>query len=271
MRLRLFHLGLGLPGARTLRRHLLRASLGVLQPRLRLRFLLPCNLHRIARSLFRRVCIGHGRLVRVGRCHRGVKLLLADDVFLYQRLVAIQIGLRLHVVGLCLHHFCVRGLQLPLRLRNAGLRAADIRSRRTQVAACVDGGDRHVHVGCGGVGAGAGQYRLRIFYRDVVVPGVQLGNQIARLHHLVLFHVHIQHRPVDARTDLDQVAVHLRIVGIFAECRVPPDCDRAHYEKQDHDHDDSPAALLRLLDLCLCRRRLAWCWCLVRHVYFPPR
>ena len=62
-------------------------------------------------------------LRRIGRGDRRVELLLADDVFFDQRLVALQIGLGLGVVGLGLSHVGLRRCQLLLGLCDAGLRA----------------------------------------------------------------------------------------------------------------------------------------------------
>jgi hypothetical protein len=97
-------------------------------------------------------CASAARLGGVGRGHGGVKLLLADHVLLDQRLVALQVGLRLGVVGLGLGHAWHARLQLLLGLCHAGLRAADIGVGRTQIAAGVDGGDGHVHIGRRGIG-----------------------------------------------------------------------------------------------------------------------
>ena len=67
--------------------------------------------------------LGERGLGGIGGGHGGVKLLLADHVLFDQRLVALQIGLRLGVVGLGLGHAGVRGLQLLLGLLDAGLRS----------------------------------------------------------------------------------------------------------------------------------------------------
>ena len=169
LRLRLLDLGLGLSGAGILRGHLLRTGLGVLQRRLRLRLALVGHAHAVCGGLLAGARIGQCGFGRVGRGHGGVELLLADHVFRDQRLVALQIGLRLGVVGLGLRHARLRGVQLLLRLRHAGLRAAHVGVGRAQIAAGVDGDDGHVDVGRRGIGLGAGQRGLGVLHRNLVV------------------------------------------------------------------------------------------------------
>ena len=197
----------------------------------------------------------------VGRGYGRVELLLADHVLLDQRLVALQVRLGLGVVGLGLSHAGMRRGQLLLGLRHAGLRAAYIGVGRAQVAAGVDGHDGHVHVGCRGIGPGAGQRGLGVLYRDLVIARVELGDRVARLHHLVLFHVDLDHLAVDARAHLDQVAVHLRVVGILAVGGAPPDAEGDERHHHDGGHNRCPCGGTAALDLCLCDR-FVWvrCW-----------
>ena len=98
----LHDLGLRSLCTRALRGHLLRSGLGVLQACLRCRFAIVGGLHAVGRSLLVGKRIGNGRLGGIGRGYGRVPLLLADDVFLDQRLVALEVGLRLGVVGLSL-------------------------------------------------------------------------------------------------------------------------------------------------------------------------
>jgi hypothetical protein len=166
----------------------------------------------------------------------------------------------------------VRGIQLLLRLPHAGLRAAHIGVRRAQIAAGVDGGDGHIHVGRRGVGLGAGQSRLGVLDRNLVVRWVQLGDHVARLHHLVLLDVDLGDLARNAGAHLDQVAVDLRVVGVFAIGGAPPEPGGNQHEDRNHDSDDDSAAGVRLRDLvAIVRIDLRWCWSKIRHVYFPPR
>ena len=192
-------------------------------------------------------CAGGG-----GGGHGGVKLLLADDVLCHQRPIAFEVGLSLDVVGLGLGDAGVRGLQLLLGLRSAGLCAAHVGPGRTQIAAGVDRGDRHVDLSRGGIGLGAGQSGLGFFHRNLVVAGVQLGDHVARLHHLVFFDVDLEHLSTDARADLDQMAVDLRVVGILAVGRVPPEPGRRQRQNDHNGDHDAPAAgrWRRALKLC---------------------
>ena len=148
------------------------------------------------------------------------------------------------------------------RLRHAGLRSAHIGVGRAQIAAGVDGGDGHVHVGRSGVRLGAGQRGLGVFHRYLVVAGVQLGNHVASLHHLVLVDIYLGNLATDARADLDQVPVDLRVVGIFAEGGVPPDADGGNHQHRHHDDDDAPAAGLAAARLSVVSSSsvgLVWC------------
>ena len=216
--------------------------------------------HGVGGGLLAGLRIGQVGLCRVCRGYGSVELLLADDVLFDQRLVALQIGLRLGVVGLGLSHAGVRRRQLLLGLRHAGLRAAHIGVGRAQVAAGVDGDDGHIDIGCRGIRPGAGQRGLGVLHRDLVVPGVEVGDRVAGLHHLVLFHVDLGHLAVDARAHLDQVAVDLRVIGILAVGGAPPDAEgnQRHHHNRGHKH--APAAGLRLYDLCL-RDWFVWVRC----------
>ena len=103
------------------------------------------------------------------------------------------------------------------------MRAAHIGACRAKAAGGVDGGDGNVDVGRRCVGLGIGQRGLRVLDGDVKVLGVELGNRVARLHHLVFYDVDLDHLPRNARADLNQVAIDLGVVSIFAVGRVPPD------------------------------------------------
>ena len=99
-----------------------------------LRLALVGHAHAIGGSLLGGLRIGQRGLGGVSGGNGGVKLLLADHVFLDQRLVALEIGLGLDVVGLGLRDAGLRGLQLLLGLRHGGVRAAH--SRRRPSADC---------------------------------------------------------------------------------------------------------------------------------------
>ena len=164
------------------------------------------------------------------------------------------------------------GFQLLLGLLHCGLRTAQIRVSRGQIAAGVNGGDGHIYVGGRGIGLRAGQCCLGVLDRDLVVPGVQLGDGVARINHLVLFHIDLENLPRDARTHLDQVAVDLRVVGVLGEGRMPPKPGGNQHKHDNHDHNDASAVGLRLLHLYLCvRLGRDRCWSEIGHVYFPPR
>ena len=119
----------------------------------------------------------------------------------------------------------------------------------------------------------AGQRRLRVLHRHLVVPRVQLGDRVARLHQLVLVHIHLDHLARNARADLDQVAVDLRVVGVFGR-RWSATRDRAATSTRT----TTTTMTMPLRRDCGCAtsvlssaRRLAAVVVVFRHVYFPPR
>ena len=101
---------------------------------------------------------------------------------------------------------------------------------------------------------------------------------------MVLLDWHIDHVAVDTRGNLDEVAVHLGIVRVFVEGRVPVEQQHTHEKDRDHKDDDESAPglcarlVLRirlrialgsilpgLLAGCLCIRCL-FCHLLASHV-----
>jgi len=146
-----------LPGAGALRCHLLRTGLGKLQTSLGLRLALTGHAHSVAGRLLGVAGVGERGFGGVGRGYGCVKLLFADDVFLHQRLIALQVGLGLGRVSLGLGHAGMGGFQLLLGLLYGSLGTAQIRVSRGQIAAGVGSGDRHIHVGGRCVSLRAGQ------------------------------------------------------------------------------------------------------------------
>ena len=126
--------------------------------RLRLGFALVSHVYGVLGGLLAGQGIGQRGHGRVGNGRRRVELLLADHVLLDQRLVALQVRLRLGVVGLSLRHLGMGRGQLLLGLGHRGLEAAYVGVGGAQVAGRIDGDDGHVHVGRRGVGLGAGKY-----------------------------------------------------------------------------------------------------------------
>ena len=114
--------------------------------------------------------------------------------------------------------------------------AADCR-----VEAGVHSDDRHIHPHRFIVGLSALQAGLILLYRLIKIPGIDLSNQGPGLHVLVLLHVDPDHLPGHPGADLDQVAIHLCVVGVFVIRGVPPEEQRAHDQNSDHADDDEPA------------------------------
>jgi hypothetical protein len=111
---------------------------------------------------------------------------------------------------------------------------------RLQAGTGVHADDRHIHPHRFIVGLSALQAGLILLYCLIEIPGIDLSNQSPGLHILILLHVHPDNLPGHASTDLDQVAIHLCIVGVFVIRRVPPEEQRAHNQNSDHADDDEP-------------------------------
>ncbi len=186
--------------------------------------------------------LGDGGLRGHGCGHRSVVLLLGDHVLLHQRGVAIDVRLRLERVGLGLGDACVGGLHLFLRLRNHIGCPLHVAGGGADHGADRDLRDGDVNRGLGVLGLRAGQVGLRLIERDLVVGGIDLGQQLARLHGLVVVHGDLHHLARNARADLVQVAVHLRVVGVFDEGGAPEEEGRAENDQQ-HDADDDELAV----------------------------
>ena len=186
--------------------------------------------------------LGDGGLRGRGCGHGSVVLLLGDHVLLDQRGVAINVRLRLERVGLGLGDARVGGLHLLLRLRNHIGCPLHIAGGGADHGADRDLRDGHIDRGLGVLGLRAGQVGLRLIERDLVIGGVDLGQQLARLHGLVVVHGDLHHLARNARADLVEVAVHLRVVGVFDECGAPEEEGRAENDQQ-HDADDGELAV----------------------------
>ena len=92
-----------------------------------------------------------------------------------------------------------------------------------------------------GLGLGHGGARLR--KGDLQVRRVQLDQQVALLHRLVVLHQHARHRAGDARRHRGDVAIHLGVVGVFELARVqPPEQPRHGYDRETNTDPQSHAA-----------------------------
>ena len=141
-----------------------------------------------------------------------------------------------------------------------------------RLLAGVGRGDGHIYPSSGSVSFGAGQSGLGILDGDLVIAGIEIDDRVTPLHHLVLFHVHLGDVAGDARTDLDEVTIDLRVIGVFGVCGAPPDAEGDEYHDNESDDDNTPAAGPRRFDLGLCSRFIWFgCWVWIRHVHFPPR
>ncbi len=231
---------------RRLRCDLLGRGLCEFQLRLRLGLPFTGHAHAFLRSL---LGISGGRELRgsrIGGSHRGVELLLADNVLLDEGLIAFKVGLGLDVVGLRLDDAGLRGQKLLACLLDGGMRAAEAGIGRTQIAAGVDCCDGHIHVGCGGVGLSAGKRGLSIFHRNLIIRRIEFGNHVSGLDDLILLDIDLENLAGDARADLNQMAVDLRVIGVFAISGAPPNAQSNQREHHDYDYDDASAAGVRL-------------------------
>ena len=125
-----------------------------------------------------------------------------------------------------------------LRLRDAAARGGDVAGRRGRR-------DRHVALRGERRGFGVGELGARLVDRHLVVARIELDEHRAGFDELVVVDGDARDGAADARRDLRDVRVHLRIVGRLAAGGQPePDADA----DDDDEHEDAGAdAEARLL------------------------
>ncbi len=210
---------------------------------------------------------------------RSVILLLRDHVLLHQRGVTVDVELRLERVGLRLGDARLGGLELLLCLRDGSLAAGHVRTRGADAGQAGDAGDGHGDVGLDVLGLGAGQVGLGLIERDLIIPGVDLGDQLPLLDLLVVLDIDLDDLADDAGADLIEVAIDLGVVGVLDEGGVPVEEAGADHQQNDDGDDDelAPRLLrrgLRVMRACVLRSillRVAILNLLVCQGYFPPR
>ena len=182
-----------------------------------------------------------GRLRAIRRGDRAVELLLRDLVLREQAAKPLDVARRLDSVGLRFadaglrrHHSRSCGLDLFLGGGGRGLRLRDAAAGGGHAARRGRRGDRHVAACSDRVGFGIGELRLGFFHGDLVVARVELDQHRAGLDPLVVVHGDLRDRAADARRNLGDPRVDLRIVGRLAAGGQPQ--PRAH---PDDGHDDS--------------------------------
>ena len=100
---------------------------------------------------------------------------------------------------------------------------------------CLDGG-----------GLRAGEVGLGLLDGDLIVLGIDLGDELADFDLLVVVDVDLDDLAGDARADLIEIAVDLGVVGVFGEGGAPVEDARADDEQDDDGDDDELAAGLLL-------------------------
>src|SRR6185437_5336431 len=124
----------------------------------------------------------------------------------------------------------------------AGARAGEVGLRRTQVAARIHADDGHVYPGRRCCGFGAGQLGLCVLHGDLKIARVKIDDGIATVHFLVFVYIDPGDVPGNARADLGEVTVNLRIVGVFVVGGVPPDAQRDKHHGRDSDNKNASPA-----------------------------
>ncbi len=178
---------------------------------------------------------------RICRGHGGVELLFGNNVFFHQRRVSLQIQLGLGVVRLRLGDLGLGCFQLPLRLLHRCVGRAHTGGGRLQGGAGVYPDDGYIDPHSFIVGLGALQAGLILLHRHLKIFRIDFGNQGAGLHVLILFDIDPDHLPGNPGADLDQVTIHLCVIGVFVIRGVPPEEQGAHDKNRDHADDDKPA------------------------------
>ncbi len=152
--------------------------------------------------------------------------------------------MRFDVVGVRLLYLGLRRFQLTLRLLHRRVGTAHPGGGRLQCGTGVNADDRYVYPHRFIVGLSALQAGLVLLHRHFKILGIDLSNQSTGLHVLILLHVDPDNLPGNPGADLDQVTIHLCVVGVFVIRGVPPEEQRAHDKNGDHADDDEPAPAL---------------------------
>ena len=138
-------------------------------------------------------------------------------------------------------------LDFLFRRRHAALRLRDAAACRRHVAGGGRRGDRDRALRRHGVRFRVGELGARLVDGDLIVARVELDQQRARFDELVVVDGDRRHGAADARGDLRDVRVHLRIVRAFA-AGGGPGPDAGAEDEEQHGADDQANA--RLLDEC---------------------
>ena len=184
----------------------------------------------------------HLRVRGGGGGYRGIVLLAADDILFNQRCIALDVLGRLDGIRLGLIDASGGGGGLLLGLGDGGAGRDHVGAGRAHLGGGRHVGDRHVDVRGLVLGLCGGERGLRLFERDLVVLRVEFDEQLTGLYLGVLLHVHRGDRAGDARADLVNIAIHLRVVRVFGEGGAPVPEDGAEDEQQDDTEDDDLAA-----------------------------
>ncbi len=130
-------------------------------------------------------------------------------------LVADEIVLRFHVVGLGFLQLGFGGFELLFRDLNSGACAVYVSFGGGNLAGGIDGGNRNIHSGGDRCGLGIFKVRFGAIVGDLIVGRIDLDQHRSRSYILIVLHVELGDVAGDAGADGVHVAVDLSIVSGF--------------------------------------------------------
>jgi hypothetical protein len=184
-----------------------------------------------------------GGFLRLGGGRRRLELLLRHLVLRQQTAQPFDVARRLGGVRLRLAQPRLRGrqprarrLDLLFRGGDTTLGLRDAAARRRDVAGGGGRRNRDVALRSDRRGLRVGELRARLVDRHLVVARIELDQRRAGLDDLIVVDRDARHRAADARRDLRDERIHLRIVGRLAARGEPqPDADAGEREEDRAD------------------------------------
>ncbi len=164
-------------------------------------------------------------------CQRLIVHLLGHFLFVQQRLVAVNVILRLHIIGFGSFQLSMRGGDAIFGVNDSGARVFHARCGELQLAGSIHGSNRNIDIQRLGRCFRARENRFCLFNRDLVVFRVDLYEHRPFLYVLVVVHIHFDHVPGNAAADRVEMRVHLGIIGGFVASQISPQ------EKAAHEHN----------------------------------
>src|SRR5579875_255671 len=165
-----------------------------------------------------------------------VVLLAADFLFHDKQAIALFFAGGVHLLGFSLMEVGEGGLVAFFGLSDVGFGAGDVEFGFALLGGLLGGGEGDVGLLGGDGGLGLGELGDVVFLLDLVVAGVDLGEELALLYAVGVFDVDTGDEPGNAGADGVGVTIDEGVVGGFvaAEVAIEEDAD----DQQNHDAEN---------------------------------